>query len=52
MHEVSSYLGIEELVDLKEKCKNVLELVNVCAAVFPLAKCLRTGLKGKIFCLL
>ena len=50
MHTVSSYLAIIESVVLKEKCKNLLELVNVCALVFLLVKCSRTGLKGKIFC--
>ena len=52
MHKVSSYLANVESVVLNEKYKNLLELVNVCTAVFLLVKCPRTGLKGKIFCLL
>ena len=35
MHKVSSYLAIIESVVLKEKCKNLLELVNVCTHSLP-----------------
>ena len=52
MYKISSYLMIAESVVLKKIYKNLLELVNVCTLVFLLAKCSRTGLKGKIFCLL
>ena len=47
MHKVSSYLAIVESVDLKEKYKILLELVNICTTVFLLVKCPRTGLEGK-----
>ena len=47
MYKISSYLMIAESVVLKKINKNLLELVNVCAPVFLLAKCPRTGLRGK-----
>ena len=47
IYKVSSYLAIVESVVLKEKYRNLLELMNVCIPVYLLVKCPRTGLKGK-----